>query len=937
VPFASRRLSLFVLRPTDRRATVSGAVLACLALAGCGGGEDLLLPGDGEPAAIAVVDGNGQSGRVGEPLNHPLVVRVTDNRTRPVAGASVVFDLSSAGPGAASVPDTATTNANGEANARIVLGSRMGAQTGEARVVAAEGSPAPKTAFTVTALSENANGIAALSGDGQTGAAGSRLAQPLVVEVTDAFGNPIAGVTVNWSAEGGGTVSEASVTTDDQGHAAVERTLGPAAGQQTTMASAEGLAGSPVTFVHTATAGNASGLSIVSGNNQTAEAGTQLPADLVVRLVDAEGNGVPGAGVTWVVGTGGGSVTPENGMTDEAGRASAQWTLGATPGQNRVDAVVSGVGVVNFIATGTTAAPAALSVLTQPSSTASNGIPFGRQPVIQVLDTHGNEAPTAGIEVTAQLAGGGGEVVGTTHRRTDASGRATFTDLAISGAEGQRTLVFTASGYAGATSNAIEVRAISTTTTITSDAPDPSLAGATFTVEFRVSSSGPTPTGEVTVTVSDGSPTCTGTLQGGVASCQLTLNQTGDRTLRATYSGAPGLNGSSGTESHRVQAPQPQNKKPHADFHWSCQGLTCHFADNSSDPDGNGTIASWSWDFGDGATGANNTSQEKDPSHDFSAPGTYTVTLIVTDNAGASDTASTRSAKVENRAPRAEFDVSCPNPDLTCTFTDQSRDDDGRIVTWRWDFGDGQFSDLQSPSHTYAADQTYEVKLTVTDNGGASDDKTDDAKPKAAANRPPTAGPVNATTPEDAAIVIPVLASANDPDGDPLTSAIATTPQNGTATVNSDGSVTYSPNPNFSGIDGFTYRVSDGRGGTSDPAAVQVTVTPVNDAPVANNDGPYVTSQDVALVITAAQVLANDTDPENDPRTIAGVSQSLNGGSVNLAGDGSSITYTPPAGFFGDDSFTYTATDGSLSSNVATVTVTVSPASGDGGGGPGQD
>jgi PKD repeat protein len=891
---------------------VGGAVFACLALAGCGGGEDLLLPGNGEPAAIAVVEGNGQSGRVGEPLNHPLVVRVTDNRTRPVEGASVVFDLSSAGPGASSVPDTATTNANGEANARIVLGSRMGAQTGEARVLAAEGGQAPKTAFTVTALSENANGIAALSGDGQTGAAGSKLAQPLVVEVTDAFGNPISGETVNWSVEGGGTVSEASVTTDDQGHAAVERTLGPAAGQQTTLASAAGLAGSPVTFVHTATAGNASGLSIVSGNNQTAEAGTQLPADLVVRLVDAEGNGVPGAGVTWVVGTGGGSVTPENGMTDETGRASAQWTLGATPGQNRVDAVVSGVGVVNFTATGTAAAPAALSVRTQPSSTASNGIPFGRQPVIQVLDTRGNEAPTAGIEVTAQLAGGGGEVVGTTHRRTDASGRASFTDLAISGAEGQRTLVFTASGYAGAASNAIEVRAISTTTTITSDAPDPSVAGATFTVEFRVSSSGPTPTGEVTVTVSDGSPTCTGTLQGGVGSCQLTLNQTGDRTLRATYPGAPGLNGSSGTESHRVQAAQPQNRKPHADFHWSCQGLTCHFTDNSSDPDGNGTIASWSWDFGDGATGANNVSREKDPTHDFSAPGTYTVTLIVTDNAGVSDTASTRSVEVENRKPRAAFDVACPNPDLTCTFTDQSRDDDGRIVTWRWDFGDGQFSDLQSPSHTYAAEQTYHVTLTVTDNGGAIDDKTDDAKPKPLpppANNAPTA----AFNPPTCNAGQPCSFSdgSSDPDPDGRVVGWAWTFGDNT------GATDQNPSHVYLGGGGYTVTltVTDDKGASSAPVSHDVTV---NSPPAA------------AFSTNCADLTCTFTDQSHDPDgdgTIVSRSWDYGDSSADQTG---SHTYTAP----GNYNITLTVTDVGGLTGTSTQNVTVPPTNG---GGPGTD
>ena len=93
----------------------------------------------------------------------------------------------------------------------------------------------------------------------------------------------------------------------------------------------------------------------------------------MVRLVDAAGNGVPGAAVTWVVGTGGGRVSPENTVTDEAGRTSSRWTLGPNPGENRVDAVVSGVGVVHFTATATAARPAGLVIVTQPSGSVRNG------------------------------------------------------------------------------------------------------------------------------------------------------------------------------------------------------------------------------------------------------------------------------------------------------------------------------------------------------------------------------------------------------------------------------------------------------------------------------------------------------------------------------------------------------------------------------------
>ncbi len=443
--------------PSSRRAPLNAILAACAVLlaAACGEGSDLLLlPGDGQPVSIRA-ENDGQSGRVGEPLADSVSFMVSDSRLRPVEGARIVFDLSSV-PGADVVPDTTETNADGRAAIRVVLGTTIGAQVGQARVVMPDGSPGPTTNFTSTALSENANGITALSGDDQTAPAGTALSQPLVVQVSDAFGNPIAGVPINWAAEGGGSVSVASNQTDADGRASVQRTLGPTAGIQTTVATSEGLAGSPVTFTHNATAGSAAGLSVVSGDGQTAQAGSTLPGDLVVRLVDAGGNGVPGAAVTWVVGTGGGGVSPENTVTDEAGRSSSRWTLGPNPGENRVDAVVSGVGVVHFTAIGTAARPAGLVIVTQPSGSATNGQALERQPVIQVRDGAGNPQP--GVVVTAQLAGGGGELLGTRQLGSDANGRVAYTDLAIAGAEGPRRLVFTAGGFGGATSDVIVVQ-----------------------------------------------------------------------------------------------------------------------------------------------------------------------------------------------------------------------------------------------------------------------------------------------------------------------------------------------------------------------------------------------------------------------------------------------------------------------------------------------
>jgi len=156
------------------------------------------------------------------------------------------------------------------------------------------------------------------------------------------------------------------------------------------------------------------------------------------------------------------------------------------------------------------------------------------------------------------------------------------------------------------------------------------------------------------------------------------------------------------------QEPSP----PTASFADDCTGLTCDFTDTSVD---DGTIVSWSWDFGDGSP----TSTDRNPQpHTYATNGTYVVSLMVTDNDGNPDTAS-RNVTVDG-TPTASLSFSCT--DLTCDFMDTSSDSDGTIVSRSWDFGDGNTSTEQNPPpHTYAAADTYTVSLTVTDNDGFSD------------------------------------------------------------------------------------------------------------------------------------------------------------------------------------------------------------------------
>ncbi|MBU8897776.1 tandem-95 repeat protein [Corallococcus sp. M34] len=185
-------------------------------------------------------------------------------------------------------------------------------------------------------------------------------------------------------------------------------------------------------------------------------------------------------------------------------------------------------------------------------------------------------------------------------------------------------------------------------------------------------------------------------------------------------------------------------------------------------------------------------------------------------------------------------------------------------------------------------------------------------------NSAPTVGNVHATTPEDTPVNITL--SASDPDGDALTFSYST-PSHGTLALSGSAtSVTYTPNANFNGEDLFQVTVSDGK--KQAVATVSVTVSPVNDAPVASSAAVtvnYNTSTPITLVAT---------DVDGDALTFTATAPAHG----TLSGTGAQLLYTPDADFHGPDQFTFTANDGALTSNTATVTLTVRgpPVCGDG-------
>ncbi|MEK2076631.1 tandem-95 repeat protein [Vibrio parahaemolyticus] len=170
---------------------------------------------------------------------------------------------------------------------------------------------------------------------------------------------------------------------------------------------------------------------------------------------------------------------------------------------------------------------------------------------------------------------------------------------------------------------------------------------------------------------------------------------------------------------------------------------------------------------------------------------------------------------------------------------------------------------------------------------------------------------------EDTPTIIKVL--GNDTfEGDDKVVSLDTNngPANGTVSVNPDGSVTYTPNDNYHGIDSFTYIVTSG--GVSESTTVSVDVTPVNDAPVAKDD-TAITDEDTPVTI---DVLPNDSDVDGDKLSIESASVPKEQGTVEVVNG--KLVFTPAENFNGDAEITYTVTDGQLT-DEAKVTVTVNP------------
>jgi hypothetical protein len=918
---------------TQRRLASLLAIGLVTGVYGCGG-DGLVLPGNQQATKIIVVSGNLQTGTAGSSLGQPLMVLVSDGLDRPVEGQGVVFEIES-GAGAAA-PDTARTDSEGHASTSWTLGTPAGAQQLRARAFGNGVSGTVTVEFRATALAGTGSTLAPVSGDPQSGPVRSALADSLVVKVSDAVGNPVSGVEVLWTASGGGSISPASVTTGADGLAAAERVLGPSAGTQTSQATATGLAGSPVTFTHTAEPANPTSLVYVSGDGQSAPAGFLLADTLLVRLVDDNGNGVGGKPVTWVVATGGGTVVPVNTTTNANGYASTHWTLGSSAGSNLLNAVFSGVPSVPFTATATSDVPTkiALNGGDNQSGAVGSTLPVA----LSVKVTDGNDNAVANVTVTWTANDGGSVSAPTSSTNSSGIAQVSRTLGLLPGSYGTTAAV---TGLSGSP--------VSFTSTATVGPP----AQLAFDVQPTSAGVGQTITPAVQVSVRDAQGLLAATAGnlvtltssiggslvgvnavnaiGGVATFSgLSINQTGSGfTLTAHASGL----------SNAVSDP----------FDIGKSATTTTLGGDSPDPSVTGQVVTTTYSVVAQAGGGTHTGSvtvsdcARTSCSVRGAAGSCTLTFptagarSLTASSGgdanfASGVSAIRAHQVNKASTSTQLSDDAPEPSafgepviFTFSVTANAPGSgtptglvtvSGNGASCQADATVGSCSLLPTAVGTknYTASYAGSADFNASSSGGRAHQVSQASTSTTVVSSDLSTNPGESVTFTATVSVSPP--GAGVPGGQARFFDGAT--QIGTSNLDGSGVATLSTSSLASGSHSITavYLGSTNFAGSTSSAITQVVAA----APVAADDGYSVDEDGTLSVDATAGVLANDT-PSSGVIAVLGAGPS-NQSSFALHDDGS-FDYTPAANFSGTDSFTYHTFDGALTSNTATVTITV--------------
>ncbi len=285
---------------------------------------------------VTINGGGGQTATVGTALSAPIQVEADNPYTgQPDVGATVNF--SDGGKGGVFNPASAVTDSNGNASTTYIVPTKVGTYP-----LTISGTGFGTITTTATATPAGAIKIIAYGGAKQTGPAGSNLPNPVVAQAQDVYKNGVPGVTINFTANKGAVPNPSSVVTDANGLARTILQLPTTVSTATVTASSAGF--KSVTYLEYSVAGPAANVTVTSGNNQFAPAGTQLPQALAVLVSDQYGNPTPSISVTFDDGGAGGSFSnPNPEVTASSGTATQFYTLPAFPATVTISATAAGV------------------------------------------------------------------------------------------------------------------------------------------------------------------------------------------------------------------------------------------------------------------------------------------------------------------------------------------------------------------------------------------------------------------------------------------------------------------------------------------------------------------------------------------------------------------------------------------------------------------
>ena len=493
----------------------------------------------GAPASVSLAAGDNQTAPAGSAVPIPPSVRVVDAFGNLVAQAPVSFNVLAGGGQVTNA--VRLTNAQGIATVGSwVMGPAAGTQTLTGRVETSGVANNP-IVFTATATSPAGAQMVIVSGNNQSAPVGRLVPVAPTVQVRNAAGNPVPGVSVTFAVgSGGGAVVGSRQITDATGTATVGGWfLGPAPGTNTLIASAQGT--SPVTFTATAQAGAPVSMAAVSATTQAAPAGTNVPNPPSVVVRDAAGIPVSGVVVSFAVTSGGGSVTGSPATTNAQGIATVgSWRLGNVAGANTVTASATGLQTVTFTATGTAGTAANVAIFAGNGQGAIQGTAVAVQPTVRVTDANNN--PVVGALVTFAVVAGN-SVANGVNQATDALGLASVGSwtLGTTTANSLRATV-TGNNIAG---NPQTFTAFVATQIVVTQAASPQLAsGFTIAVQLRDPSNQQVPLAGASMTISVESGTGTLSSPGGltrvtdgagaVSFTGLVMSATGVKTFRIT-------------------------------------------------------------------------------------------------------------------------------------------------------------------------------------------------------------------------------------------------------------------------------------------------------------------------------------------------------------------------------------------------------------------